>query len=211
MSSDDGSELTADAEPISPSDFEKISISSEDKKSDSSSKVKERRKSSTSKPKVKTIRPGSTSNVQMNFVNTHEVHVGNNITYYSSPCAPAPDFVRSTSALKKTAEIKELLSCKDVVTKEEILWLSSHVGKRWRDVGTLLGYDCGQLDQFEEDYGRSGIKQSIYQMLLDWKNSRLDEEATVTVLAKALWKGKEREAVQGWVNRKGKPEPPLSA
>ncbi|XP_046399125.1 uncharacterized protein LOC124165678 isoform X2 [Ischnura elegans] len=163
---DDSADLAADASLLDPSGFENLNIS-DDKKSESPPKPKERRKSSTSKPKDKTKRPESISNVQMNFVNTHEVHVGHNFTYYATPqFVPAPEFVRSTSALKKTSEIKELMSCKDAVTKEEIFWLSSHVGKHWRDVGILLGYDNGQLDQFEDDYSRRGIKQTSSQ----WKS-----------------------------------------
>ncbi|KAG8232490.1 hypothetical protein J437_LFUL011259 [Ladona fulva] len=197
---DNSSPLTTDAVPL---DFEKLKIPKDEEEVKET--PKERRKSSTTKEPRR-----SSSHVMMNFVQSNGIHIGNTFNLVTSPQA-APDFQRSTSAYKKTQEIKDLISSKDVITKEDILWLSTHIGKGWRRIGALLNYSEGQIDQFEANYGRSNIREAIYRLLLDWKNSREEEEATVGIVSKAMWKAKECDAVQRWALRRGKPIPPSSA
>jgi hypothetical protein len=69
------------------------------------------------------------------------------------------------------------------VTEKDLDLISTHIGKKWRELGRNLKFSNGQLDAFFADY--QGLKESIYQMLLRWKEKEASK-ATVGRLAQQL-------------------------
>lgn len=58
-----------------------------------------------------------------------------------------------------TPAIKSMFISNDPVTKDDILFLAPHLNSQWRDTARALRYSDGQIDQFYEDFIRSGIKE----------------------------------------------------
>ncbi|XP_064642632.1 receptor-interacting serine/threonine-protein kinase 1-like [Lineus longissimus] len=69
------------------------------------------------------------------------------------------------------------------VTQRDIDIVAEHLGKKWRELGRKLRFSKGQLDAFDADY--HGMRETIYQMLLQWKQ-RESTSATVGRLAREL-------------------------
>lgn len=71
--------------------------------------------------------------------------------------------------------------------------ISTHLGEGWRDVVRQLGFSDGQIGQlYEENYAK-GIKEVIYQFLLDY--SRNDDDASLGHISRLLWRSGQRECV----------------
>lgn len=71
--------------------------------------------------------------------------------------------------------------------------ISTHLGEGWRDVVRQLHFSDGQIEQmYEENYAK-GIKEVIYQFLLDY--SRNDDDANLGHISRLLWRSGHRECV----------------
>lgn len=71
--------------------------------------------------------------------------------------------------------------------------VSTHLGQGWRDVARHLGFSDGQIEQLFEENHPKGIKEVIYQFLLDY--SRNDDNASLGHLTRILWKNGNKETV----------------
>lgn len=59
----------------------------------------------------------------------------------------------------RTTEVDQFLSKQELVQREDIDYVSTHLGLSWRDVGLRLGYSEGQLDHFYADNKDIGVKE----------------------------------------------------
>lgn len=71
--------------------------------------------------------------------------------------------------------------------------VATHLGEGWRDIVRQLGFTDGQIEQMMEDHYVKGVKEVIYQFLLDFK--RNDDNATIGYITRLLWKNGRRECV----------------
>nr|WCL52347.1 immune deficiency protein [Gryllodes sigillatus] len=141
-------------------------------------------------PRINT--PGAANMICIN--NASNVHIGNNISInvvgqaYSQRSAsksPSPE-PRSS---EKSQEVKEACKSTTPVIIEDLYTITEHVGSRWTKLGERLGYSKEQMEQFHEDHHEMGLKEVIYQMLLDWKQYK-GPEAQVGLLCHCLWSAK---------------------
>lgn len=71
--------------------------------------------------------------------------------------------------------------------------IATHLGEGWRDIVRQLGFSDGQIEQMMEDHYVKGVKEVIYQFLLDF--SRNEDNATIGYITRLLWKNGRRECV----------------
>ncbi|GJQ86380.1 imd [Trypoxylus dichotomus] len=147
-----------------------------------------------SKPKTTT---SPIANI-INIANCNGVHIGKSISYniHKSPTR----FEEKQRHFEKTEAINRILKSTLQVSTDHIMYVSSHVGEGWKDVGRLLDYSDGQIYQFEETHIIRGVKEVVYQMLLDWIQNE-PEKATVSRLTNALWDSKQEEVVQRFAKK----------
>lgn len=127
----------------------------------------------------------------INISNSQNVHIGHT---FEQKVLISPETPAAKPVIRKSPAIKALLVSADPVSKDHIDVVSTHVGHAWSAVGRVLEYTSGQLEQFE-NLGHNNIKETVYQMLLDWLQVN-GSAATLGKLSKSLWTAKEREAVQ---------------
>lgn len=82
----------------------------------------------------------------------------------------------------------------DAVTKKDIMFVSGNIGEGWRNLFRMLDYIEAQIDQFYESHIQKGVKEVIYQLLLDWIQNEADN-ATFSKLTNALWNSDHKEVV----------------
>lgn len=82
--------------------------------------------------------------------------------------------------------ISEMMRCDDPLEYETMSIISGNLGKGWRDVIRELGFVDGKIEQLHEENYVKGIKEVIYQFLLDWSQS--DEKATLGRISTLLWR-----------------------
>lgn len=75
------------------------------------------------------------------------------------------------------------------------MFVSANIGEGWRNLFRMLDYTEAQIDQFYESHIQKGIKEVIYQILLDWIQNEADD-ATIGKLSNALWNSDHKEVVQ---------------
>ncbi|XP_071832891.1 uncharacterized protein [Apostichopus japonicus] len=78
------------------------------------------------------------------------------------------------------------------VRKESLLDLSRKIKNEWKHVGRNLGLDDSELCTLERDNTNNGRTETVYQMLLYWKQSN-GSQATYRVLGEALIAAKRRD------------------
>ncbi|PIK55871.1 IMD-like protein [Apostichopus japonicus] len=82
--------------------------------------------------------------------------------------------------------VKQLLENIDrKVRTESLRDLSGKIPREWKKVGRKLGLDDSYLDKLEIEYTNKEHEESVYQMLLAWKQ-RNGSKATYRVLGEAL-------------------------
>ncbi|XP_071832901.1 uncharacterized protein [Apostichopus japonicus] len=79
-----------------------------------------------------------------------------------------------------------------VVTTESLRDLSRKIKNEWKHVGRNLGLDDSELCTLERDNTNNGRTETVYQMLLYWKQSN-GSQATYRVLGEALIAAKRRD------------------
>ena len=72
---------------------------------------------------------------------------------------------------------------------------TEHVGRDWRCLGRKLKFSDGQLDIISADYQANGLKEQIYQLLVQWKQ-RESQKATLPVLVKALHESRCKDTIR---------------
>ncbi|KAJ8926875.1 hypothetical protein NQ314_020726 [Rhamnusium bicolor] len=144
--------------------------------------------------KVKRASPATAYASIININNSKDVHVGAKITYNlnnRSENTPEKADVVETNA------IKSLRINTDILTRNDLLFVSTHMDETWQDVARALNFSDGQIQQFLINHKHSGIKEVIYQVLLDWSQNE-PTEATVGNLANVLWENNQRDVVKRW-------------
>ena len=55
------------------------------------------------------------------------------------------------------------------IDEDNIRIIAKNLGKPWMELGRLLGFSEGELEAVENDYRSHGHVETVYQMLLKWK------------------------------------------
>ncbi|KAJ8983329.1 hypothetical protein NQ317_010868 [Molorchus minor] len=97
----------------------------------------------------------------------------------------------------ETKAIKSLRESRDPLTREDLLFVATHMDENWQDVARILNYSDGQIQQFNIDHRHYGMKEVIYQFLLDWTQNE-PAEATVGTLCNLLWDHNQKDSVKRW-------------
>lgn len=198
----DDSGLTTDARPQAPRDKEQKTTNTilddniaEEKSHFVEAETTQIPRNIYKRPKQAKPKLAKTSPIAniINIANCNGVHIGKSISYNIQK--PPSKFDEKERHYVKTDSINKLLNCNESVTRDHILFVSSHVGEGWKDVGRLLNYSEGQIYQFEEVNIIRGVKEVVYQLLLDWIQNE-PETATIARLTNVLWEAKQEDAVQ---------------
>lgn len=84
------------------------------------------------------------------------IHIGSNIVINcNKPKPPNKNYTL-------TSEIKRLFENDDSVRRPQLSFVSKYIGKNWRNVGRILGYSEGQMDQFEINQEVHGIEEVLF-------------------------------------------------
>lgn len=126
----------------------------------------------------------------INISNSNSIHIGSNITINHSPTKPQ----KKNHNFMKTKAVDLLMTNSDTVTTKDIMFVSANIGEGWRNLFRMLNYIEAQIDQFYETHIQKGIKEVIYQILLDWIQNEADN-ATMSNLTNALWNSDHKDVV----------------
>ncbi|XP_018566553.1 uncharacterized protein LOC108907381 [Anoplophora glabripennis] len=131
----------------------------------------------------------------ININNSSDIHVGAKVTYNLNRCEKTekPDII-------ETSAIKILRNNPNPLTQEDLSFVATHIDERWRDIGRVLNFSDGQIEQFFINNNSYGIKEVIYQLLLDWYRNE-PTKATIGNLASILWGQNQKDVVKRWSER----------
>ncbi|XP_046809843.1 protein immune deficiency [Lucilia cuprina] len=94
----------------------------------------------------------------------------------------------------KTITIDAMMKSQDEPCREMLNEIATHLGSDYKQFMRDLGFSEGQISAKTIDNNVYGVKEIIYQLLLDWlRNS--DGEGTVGFLITKLWNSGHRECV----------------
>nr|CAH7739153.1 unnamed protein product [Callosobruchus chinensis] len=145
-------------------------------------------------PLTETIQANNSQATIININNSKDVHVGDTIYYNVNEAFEAS---KPREHIEETSAIRNLFSSREPVSRDDLLFVSSHVNGTWQDVGRALNYSEGQLEQLVLDHSSYGVKEVIYQMLLDWMQNE-PSRATKGNLSKVLWEQSQKSVVKRW-------------
>ncbi|XP_025837427.1 receptor-interacting serine/threonine-protein kinase 1 isoform X3 [Agrilus planipennis] len=60
-----------------------------------------------------------------------------------------------------TKEIQNLFESNNHLNRQDLIFVSAHMGKGWENVARALEYSEGQIFQFHTDFIKSGIKEKL--------------------------------------------------
>lgn len=86
-----------------------------------------------------------------------------------------------------------MMKSTDELTHRACDVISTHLGEGWRNVIRELGFSDGRIEQMYEENQVKGIKEVIYQFLLEF--SRNDDNGTLGNVSRLLWKCGHKETV----------------
>lgn len=144
-----------------------------------------------SKNKKEKKKSSEPSTVVYQISNSNGIHIGPDVKM---------TFVQNSSSTKAQPPPKEtkttrgLLESKQQVTRDQIRLVAPHVGQNWREVGRTLKLTDGRLEQILQDHSKEGMKEVVYQILLEWMRVN-GSDARLGELTKALWVSCEYSAV----------------
>jgi len=145
-----------------------------------------------SKSKKEKKQPSEPSTVVYNISNSNGIHIGSDIQMTFVQNSPT---TKAQPAPKENKIIRGLLESKQPVTRDHIRLIAPHVGQNWRQVGRRLKLTDGRLEQIDQDYHKEGMKEVVYQILLEWMRVN-GSDARVGDLTNALWISSEHSAVR---------------
>ncbi|EFA11587.1 protein immune deficiency [Tribolium castaneum] len=190
MSDQNNCDLTTDAIPSPPRDEVKKEETDETEPTNIPPKTKTKTRVF---KKPKKSGPSAFASV-INISNANGIHVGSNYNVYLSNKSETQSQQQHYIV---TEAIRGLFHSDVPVDRKDLIFLSPHINEHWRTMARALDFSDGQVSQFYEDYIRSGVKEVIYQLLLDWIQNEADC-ATVGKLSKVLWDTNQQDAVQRW-------------
>jgi len=186
-------DLTTDAIPSAPRDEEEINEEAKDHINFHFRNATSNKRQKSKFEKFKHETPEFPMMSIVNISHATGVQFGNNFNIYMNKT----DGTGNKKDFVVTDAIRTLFTSTLPVTKENISFISAHVNEQWRETARTLHYSPGQISQFYENHSRSGLKEVIYQFLLDWIQNEVDA-ATVGKLSNALWKTNQQDAVIRW-------------
>lgn len=86
-----------------------------------------------------------------------------------------------------------MMKCTNPLNHRTMDIISTELGVGWRDVIRHLGFSDGRIEQMHEENHIKGIKEVIYQFLLEFH--RNDDNANLGYLTTLLWKCEQKETV----------------
>ncbi|KAF5273379.1 hypothetical protein FQR65_LT04671 [Abscondita terminalis] len=126
----------------------------------------------------------------INIENSQSVHFGKIVSIYAGKKQ------KNRNCMPQIAlDISKLRSNNEQITDDIINIISTHIGKNWKRMCRTIGYSEGQIFQFEDQHIRLGIRETVCQILNDWRQNN-PEESTVGVLVDALYEAEEMDVVQ---------------
>ncbi|CAG9816554.1 unnamed protein product [Phaedon cochleariae] len=202
-------ELTTDALPSPSRSMNEKNIRNErdqyQDSSDKSSQVEEEINTNSNneygrklkKNNIRKISPATTASaVIINVNNSKSVHVGDTHVHNYNGLEK-----QKKTEIIETAAIRSLKMNAKLLTRDDLLFVASHIDSSWKDVARDLHFSEGQISQFISDHHQSGTKEVIFQVLLDWYQNTPDE-ATVSNLSTILWKNNQKDVVKRWSLKK---------
>ncbi|XP_067630918.1 protein immune deficiency [Eurosta solidaginis] len=98
---------------------------------------------------------------------------------------------------RKTTTIVTMMQSREEPSHRILETISTHLGEGWKHVMRELGLSEGQIEQALIDHQmHGGIKEVIYQLLLQWLREADDGVATLGHIATLLWESNHRDCVQ---------------
>lgn len=121
-----------------------------------------------------------------NINSAGNVHIGPNMNFSTqkSGCTKKPEKPKEPA---KWVLPKHYFECSKPVTPDIVRETSPHIGMSWKPLGRELGFTDPELDAFEYDHGRAGLKEIVHQVLLAWHEEN-GKAACIGKLIEALWK-----------------------
>ncbi|KAH8277817.1 hypothetical protein KR018_007950 [Drosophila ironensis] len=149
--------------------------------------------------------------VVMNFSNASNLHFGSVYNFNQNLSASSsrkssvgaseeggamPDCKRSGASTRKTVSIVTMMQSQEEPHVRLLDAVAGHLGEGWKQVMRDLGQSEGQIDQAVIDHQmHGGIREVIYQLLLQWVRGSEVGEATVGRLTTLLWESQQRDCV----------------
>uniref|UniRef100_A0A034VJT3 Receptor-interacting serine/threonine-protein kinase 1 n=1 Tax=Bactrocera dorsalis TaxID=27457 RepID=A0A034VJT3_BACDO len=98
---------------------------------------------------------------------------------------------------RKTTSIVAMMQSREEPNHRILETISTHLGEGWKHVIRELGLSEGQIEQAVIDHQmHGGIKEVIYQLLLQWIRDAEDNVATLGHITSLLWELNHRDCVQ---------------
>ncbi|XP_050326374.1 protein immune deficiency [Bactrocera neohumeralis] len=98
---------------------------------------------------------------------------------------------------RKTTSIVAMMQSREEPNHRILETISTHLGEGWKHVMRELGLSEGQIEQAVIDHQmHGGIKEVIYQLLLQWIHDADDNVATLGHITSLLWELNHRDCVQ---------------
>ncbi|XP_011182207.1 protein immune deficiency [Zeugodacus cucurbitae] len=98
---------------------------------------------------------------------------------------------------RKTTSIVAMMQSREEPNHRILETVSTHLGEGWKHVMRELGLSEGQIEQAVIDHQmHGGIKEVIYQLLLQWIRDADDNVATLGRITLLLWELNHRDCVQ---------------
>ncbi|KAM7342408.1 death domain-containing immune deficiency protein [Cochliomyia hominivorax] len=94
----------------------------------------------------------------------------------------------------KTVTIDAMMKSQDEPNREMLNAIATHLGSDYKHFMRELGFSDGQISAKIIDHNMYGVKEVIYQLLLEWIRNA-DDEGTVGYLITKLWNSGQRECV----------------
>lgn len=195
MSTDEGSNLTIDAvpNPKVQENTNNIHEDNEDEMKDCNEEVRipnVKQNPFKHLPKFKKSKFSTAQATIINISHANGIHVGDQYIYNASDRSE-----KSRKNIKETDAIKALKLSSSKLTRDDLIFIATHMNESWRDAIRELDYSDGQIEQGYADYHDSGIKEVIYQLLLSWSQKE-PEKATLGYISNILWNNDQRDVVQ---------------
>ncbi|XP_033216038.1 uncharacterized protein LOC117172339 [Belonocnema kinseyi] len=115
-----------------------------------------------------------------------------NIIQHGAETSTVPP--KSKTVISMPKNIKDLLECKEEISKKDMLLIKRYMGSGWRDVARKLNYTDGEIQQFQANFRSEEMDEIVYQILLDWKQMN-SKDAKLGILVEAMWSSREYDCV----------------
>lgn len=102
----------------------------------------------------------------INITNSNMVHIGPQVIINS---ASKHTETTNKSQYVITKEICGLFENKQRVSRHDLSFVSQHIDDKWKDVGKALELSVGELNGFEHDYKKDGLREVWLRLIFIFK------------------------------------------